>query len=500
MNIQRNATLLSLWLITVSACVDDDVQIAQLAASRNQTDITACVDILGGCSLQNQLGEALRTICCQTCADDNDTSNMESDLPGTDETIQIYLLGGQSECVGQGKVADLDADSATYPELQGDIPGVWFAGYSSQTSFDSFFIAPMNGGDVRSLFGPEISFGERMYAVTGKRTLVMKYCVGGTNVHSQWNPETVDNSWDKNSDDGTAQWMADNAGLDFSSKFHLYKNMIYTVRRTTEALSEGGVPYEWAGIVWVQGQSDLEEGDPVWKAFGENTARVWNGFRDEIGSDDLVPIIDTGYSSHNQLKSGKEYATQIVCNAKNIEFALVSNDDKESDCQTGPNNPCFESPNMHPNLGVFAHYGFDPNMIANNPEFCASSECNEFHWFSSYPVNVHSAYEGMILKGRMLANRFIQEFTDFDLPSDFADSDPSLLFPLPACPEGDLPSEGNFCWIDYRDESMMVELCTESSSRCNGDLLGDELSSSSSTYNLCSALVLIGGFCLFSIL
>lgn len=365
------------------ACVDDDERIAQLAAQLGRDDISACVDVQGGCGLQSQLGQVLRNVCCQTCAD-NDAGNavVQTSLPGTDETVQVYLLAGQSECVGQAEATDLDADSQGYPALQGDIPGVWFAGYASPAATGRFFIAPMNAGTDRSMFGPEISFGERMYAVTGKRTLVMKYCVGGTNVSSQWNPEQANNMWDTSADDGTAQWMANNAGVDFNSRTHLFKNMVYTIRKTKETLTNGGVPYEWAGIVWVQGQGDASDND--WKSFGENTARVWNGFRQHIGSD--VPIIDTGASAHNIQKSGKEYATQLVCKSKNVEFALASNDDTSNDCVTSPSNPCADAANMHLNLGPFFHYGYDP-AFPNAQKNC--QVCKEFHWYRKYPTNLH---------------------------------------------------------------------------------------------------------------
>jgi len=213
----------------------------------------------------------------------------------------------------------------------------------------------------------------------------MKYCVGGTNVFSQWNPEKEDNMWDTSADDGTAQWMANNADLDFDSKTHLFKNMVYTIRLTNEALTNGGVPYEWAGIVWVQGQGDLNAaGD--WKTFGENTARVWNGFRQHIGSD--VPIIDTGSSTHNQLRSGKEYATQIVkgCKARNVEFALASNDDTSIDCVPGPGTLCPDAPNLHLNLGPFLYYGYDPAF----PDAEKNCEiCKDYNWYRKYPINLH---------------------------------------------------------------------------------------------------------------
>ena len=74
----------------------------------------------------------------------------------------------------------------------------------------------------------------------------------------------------------------------------------------------------------------------------------------------------------------------------------------------------------------------------------------------------------MILKGRMLANAFLREFSTLDLSDD--DQDPATRFPWNRCPDGTLPSDANFCWIDYRDESVMSssELCTNDSSGNTG--------------------------------
>ena len=279
------------------------------------------------------------------------------------------------------------------------------------------------------------------------------------NVHTHWNPDTAENSWDKEADDGTAKWMSDNAGLDFSSKDYLFKNMVYTIRRTEEALAAGGVPFKWAGIIWVQGNADKEEGFPdVWKAFGENTVRVWEGFREVLGDD--VPIIDNGSSTKNQLKSGKEYATQIVkgCKAKSIEWALASDDDTSTECIPGATNVCLDAPNRHLNHAFFDFYGYDTKFPEEYKPDGATDKT--FYWYVNFPINQHSAYEGMVLKGRTFANHFILEFTDCDLPSNYADVDPAIQFPLPRCDDGTLPSDDNFCWIDYRDESQMMESCT----------------------------------------
>jgi len=455
-------------------CLDDDRGAQQISALVGRSAVSSCADVQQICRADTTNGRLARGFCCATCRGNSGggTGNEvvvprkpvpENLLPPNDGApLQLFLLGGQSECVGGASASDLQADSETYPELQGELDGVWFAGYHEAAATDRFFVRPLSADVDRSKFGPEVSFGERIYEITQTRTMVVKYCVGGTNVRQNWNPDTPENSWDKASDDGTSQWLEDNANLVFSpkleSKNHLFKNMIYTIRRTRETLEEAGIPYYWAGIVWVQGAGDKDQEDPMlWKTFGENTARVWNGFRQEIGSP--VPIVDQGSAVNNQLKSGKEYATQIVdgCQAVSVEFGSSADDDTSNDCVVSTKNPCLDAPNRHQDWSVFEYYGYDPNVP---PELLPSGATSKtFDWFVRFPTNLHSAYEGMILKGRMLANAYLRTFTDHD-PSLYAADDVALQFPMPRCPDGVLPSDDFICWIDYREEALMQDdLC-----------------------------------------
>ena len=460
MNIVRRFSLLLLVLLYSKpsvGCQDNDEMIAEFAARRGYEGVTGCSDVSRACSLQNKVGERLREVCCETC---KDYGVVESIYPPNDgETVQVFLLSGQSECVGSADPDDVNSDPK-YSELHGDIDGVWFAGYSGRVgSVDSFFVQPMKA-DVGDRFGPEVSFGERYHNITGERVLILKYCRGGTNVHTHWNPTTADNTWDTEDDNGTAQWMSDNAGLDFQSKNSLFKNMVYTIRRFTEAFDDQGLFFEWKGIIWVHGNGDSREGDPIWKTFGENTAQLWDALRDTIGVS--VPIIDQGSSTKSQLKSGKEYATLIVGQAKNIEWARSANDEDASDCVVGPGNPCLGENNTYINPDFYNYYGFDPQV----PEDLKppGSTNKTFRWWKNFPYDMHSAYEGMILKGRTLANHFVLEFTEYDLPSDFAESDPALKFPWLTCEAGTSPGEDNYCWIDHRDEDLMIDLHDESMS------------------------------------
>jgi len=236
--------------------------------------------------------------------------------------------------------------------------------------------------------------------------------------------------------------------------------MAYTIRRTEEMLSEAGINFNWAGIVWVQGNADDDTSDPVlWKTFGEDTARVWEGFREQLGGP--VPVVDTGAGPKNQLSSGKEYATQVVegCQATTIDSNRGAIDDSLATCIPGPTDPCVESPGMYRNQEIFEYYGWDPRVPDEMKP--PGSTDKTFAWFVDYPNDLHSAYEGHILKGQMLANAYIREFTDESL-GELGD-DIATLFPKTRCEDGESPSEENLCWTDYQDDALKEETCSAAS-------------------------------------
>lgn len=474
-----------------ASCIDDDVGFEQYLAQKGFKTTNGCVEAIEYCASDDDGGKLAQRFCCNTCSATNKGSNggpndefdnvflhrvPENDLPATGKPLKLFLLGGQSECLGHAQSADL-FNSSDYPQLQGTIEGVWFAGYYQVPSPGTFFIAPLSADLDRAKFGPEVSFGERIYNATGGTSNIMmvKYCEGSTDVQFNWNPLAPENRWNINADDGTADWLESrtylndySAGKSTEVKRHQFVNMIYTIRRTKEALQEAGIPYEWSGIVWLQGMADNDPENPsLWETFGRNTARVWEGFRHELERGDdpaqtSIPIIDTGASNLNQLKSGKEYATQIVDGglAKNVEYGVSASDDTGS-CRITPSNPCVdgvsgEASGFFQQLQLFDHFGYDPKslefLIQSSSEINKGDITKTFDWFVSFPDDMHSAYEGMILKGRMLANAFLREFSEeseYDL--GFEENDVAELFPFRKCPEGDKPSDGNICWIDYRE-------------------------------------------------
>jgi hypothetical protein len=97
-------------------------------------------------------------------------------LTVTAATINVFLVGGQSNAVGQGEAAAL---STVNPLLgsQGDVRY-----YLNGTKIAA--LQPWNGS-----FGPELAFGRSMadYYADGS-VAILKYAAGGTNLYEQWNP------------------------------------------------------------------------------------------------------------------------------------------------------------------------------------------------------------------------------------------------------------------------------------------------------------------------
>ncbi|KAK3285902.1 hypothetical protein CYMTET_6514 [Cymbomonas tetramitiformis] len=439
--------------------MDNDDEVQAQAAATGYSQVSGCVDVVQYCARHSNFGDRVRELCCATCLP-------ETSLPRANSTepVQLFLQAGQSECVGHASVNDLIQDYQTYGELVGVQEGVWFAGYATPASAENFFIDKMTAGNGKSTFGPEISMGNRLHEVIGRRVLVVKYCIGGTNTAKNWNPSTIQNNWDRSQDDGTAAWLLENANIDFESKNSLFVNLIYTARRAVEALTAAGVAFQWKAIVWVQGQSDA---GISWDVFGANTARVWDAARAAVGVWDL-PVVDTGSSSQHKLRSGKAYAGQIVkaCNVITVEHA-GGTENPNSACTVTPSNPCIGSTDSSfLSTKFFNRYGWP-----SDPDFPEELRGNSktLKWFVNFPSNLHSGYEGMVVKGRMLADAYIVHFTQVPLPEAMAAEDTALQFPWLACsPAGAEPTAENLCWMDQRGEALRTQ-------NCESEIPNDEL-------------------------
>lgn len=139
----------------------------------------------------------------------------------------IYLLGGQSNAEGRALNSSLPPSlQVLQPDVRlfYDIDGTWSS------------LAPGTGGlstsnNNATLFGPEITLGRTLADDNPTRNIaIVKYAVGNTNLHTQWDP--------------------DDTGVD-----NLYDNFVTTVNNAIAAIPPGDT-FSIKGMLWMQGEND----------------------------------------------------------------------------------------------------------------------------------------------------------------------------------------------------------------------------------------------------
>ena len=160
------------------------------------------------------------------------------------EHYDIYLLAGQSNMDGRGKVADL-SESQQKPMEQAII-------YYRNPPFTSDGWQPLKPGYSRPpkfkgklpspTFGIEIGFAHAMVkSQPNIKLAVIKGSKGGTNLRSDWKPGEKG---------------------DKESQGPQYQDFIKTIQLATAELTKRGDTYTIRGLLWHQGESDARRAEP----------------------------------------------------------------------------------------------------------------------------------------------------------------------------------------------------------------------------------------------
>jgi len=216
--------------------------------------------------------------------------------------LYLYILAGQSNMDGEGKVRNLP------PHLAVTFDDVWI--YNPNRRDDHRPIDPVGFWDqlrpghgsgyhtdgehgyLSDRFGPELSFVKRLKEKKPDSTiLIYKYAKGGSSIHA--NVKTGWGCWDPEYDRGNGinQWT--------HFRHHLH--------RAIELAEKKFGRVKPAGVVWHQGESDASHTRSIAEAYGENLSSVLNGMRKEIG-DMMLPVV-VGQISDSLMGRGKRQTT-----------------------------------------------------------------------------------------------------------------------------------------------------------------------------------------------
>ena len=195
------------------------------------------------------------------------------------QSMKIFILAGQSNCVGKGCAGDLPPELATLP------PGVMLYQNSwGMKGWQPLGPYPSNPGQAKmygcgdKMFGPEIAFGHEMRKrFPNDRIGIVKVCVGGTSVLV----------WSK--DHGSPEWMRlfQAWGKDLAQSKPLYPQLTGDLRK---ALDSCGSPYKVCAFVWIQAEADSDNPETA-KAWPGRVLQLHKDVAADIGYSPGIPLI-----------------------------------------------------------------------------------------------------------------------------------------------------------------------------------------------------------------
>ncbi len=171
----------------------------------------------------------------------------------TTRPVKLFILGGQSNMDGTGKLEELPEDYIVHPENSvtwDNNKKMWVP-----LGTDSF-------AERRKFkFGPEIAFSHELAKKYPKHTIaVVKTSGGGTKLWKHWLPGQP-----------------------------MYVRFLQNMENALEDLKGRGISYEICGMLWMQGESDAEFLEWA-NAYEENLKTLYKDVRLQTAKNDL-PIV-----------------------------------------------------------------------------------------------------------------------------------------------------------------------------------------------------------------
>ena len=216
-------------------------------------------------------------------------------------SVDVFLLGGQSNAAGRGAISELPDPSILYNK------GIMLYHSASMNSgqparqWTTLRPASNSAGN----FGPEIGFGNRMAELyPGRHIAIIKHAVGATDLGADWNP-------------GANSRDVDHFGPQFAT-------FVETVESGIASLIAQGYTPVIKGMLWQQGERDARNSSygPV---YDRNLSNFIKRVRAQFSAPGMpfvfgqvLPAVLVGYDYRDHVRmgqfsvdedSGQEYAT-----------------------------------------------------------------------------------------------------------------------------------------------------------------------------------------------
>ena len=237
------------------------------------------------------------------------------------QLIKVYLQGGQSNADGRALTNGLPA-SLFQP--QADVPFYYYltggAANGDGTLGTLTTLRPGCSATGSTTFGPELSFGRTLanqFALTNQvpasavLVAIVKYAHGGTSLASNWKAN------------GNSTTNGD--GPDY-----LIFQKVVSASLSRLAAAYPGTAIELDGMIWVQGETDINDGAATSAAYGTNLVRFINDLRLTYATNQpcgtnlpfFLSRISTNQTVYSDL-SGTNYPNYLLLRAGQAQVAAT---------------------------------------------------------------------------------------------------------------------------------------------------------------------------------
>jgi len=193
----------------------------------------------------------------------------------------VYLLAGQSNMQGIGKLAKLESKHL------GEIPRIQFF---TGRQFEDLIVGETKTSTRKKEFGPEVGFGWQLSnSHDSERTTeiaIVKFHASGQPLHHGWNG----NKWaGVDFAEGRRNFYPGQNSTDPNRGTH-YRAMHSRFQKALADLDRQGINYRVAGFAWMQGEQDSKHTISA-EAYAESLRRLKQRIEEDFNNGEPIPMV-----------------------------------------------------------------------------------------------------------------------------------------------------------------------------------------------------------------
>jgi len=197
-------------------------------------------------------------------------------FPCSAAEVDIYLLGGQSNMQGIGKITALGEDAPR------TIPHTYFF---TSADFEPLVLGETQTSTRAGEFGPEIGFALEV-ARRDRPIYMVKYHQSGMPLHHGWNG----GAWVGGAPASSRRNFYPGIREDDENQGVLYRKMLIRFRKAIRKLEEDGHTPAIKGLVWMQGEQDSKHKESA-IAYAANLKRLQLRLGEDLGVRGNLPLV-----------------------------------------------------------------------------------------------------------------------------------------------------------------------------------------------------------------